>query len=483
MNIAEYAAHDATSLAALVAKGEVTPKELAATALAAIGRANPAVNAVVETYGDRIDKLDESKLGSGPFCGVPFLIKDVFGHEAGRKCESGSRLAQGFVPETDSHLGLLIRAAGFNILGRTNAPEYSISCTTENALYGNTSTPWANGASAGGSTGGGMAAVVAGMVPIAQGGDIAGSIRVPASWCGGVGLKPSRGRMPAGPAQDEGGFGLLSNFVQSKSVRDTAAALDCLAVPQVGDPFAIPRPSESYAALARRPAPRLKIGWSVKPLMGSPVDSEVAAAVKATAGRLAAMGHDVSEAGPEHDMAAACRRFLDIWFFGFDLRLDAIGAKTGRKAGPDTLEATTLVAYEHAKRITPATFLSAVAALNTARRNLGRFFAAGYDVWLSPTTATVAPKHGTFNLGRPGVTIETMVEKTLAMPAQFTLPHNVMGTPAISLPLAMHSSGLPIGVQLGARPAQEHIVLQLAAALEADMPWAGRLPPLHVAKV
>ena len=480
MNVAEYARYDATGLAELVARGEVSPRELAATALAAIEKSNPAVNAVVETYPDRIAGLDETKLGDGPFRGVPLLIKDVFGHEAGRLCESGSRLAKGFKPESDSHLGLLIRAAGFNVIGRTNAPEYSINCTAENALYGNTSTPWKQGYSAGGSTGGGMAAVVAGMVPIAQGGDIAGSIRVPASWCGGVGFKPSRGRMPSGPAQDEGGFGLLSNFVQSKSVRDTAAALDCLSVPQVGDPFAIPRPTESYAALVRRPARKLRIGWSVKPTMGSPVDPEVAAAVEATARLLAGMGHEVVEAAPEHDLTAAARRFLDIWFFGFDLRLDAIGAKTGRKAGPDTLEPGTLMAYHHAKTITPAVFLAAIGAMNAARRNLGRFF-VDHDVWLSPATATVAPPHGTFNLGRPGVTIDTFVEKTVAMPAQFTIPHNIMGTPAASLPLAMHSSGLPIGVQLGMRHAQEHTLLQLAAALEEAMPWKGRVPLLHVA--
>jgi amidase len=481
MNLAEYAAYDATGLAALVARKEISPKELAATARAAIEKANPAVNAVVETYPDRIEALDERQLGEGPFRGVPLLIKDVFGHEAGRKCESGSRLAQGFIPEADSHLGLLIRAAGFNVIGRSNAPEYSISCTTENVLHGNTSTPFRKGYSAGGSTGGGMAAVVAGMVPIAQGGDIAGSIRVPASWCGGVGLKPSRGRMPAGPAQDEGGFGLLSNFVQSKSVRDTAAALDLLSLPQIGDPFAIPRPSESYAALARRPAPKLRIGWSVKPTMGSPVDPEVAAAVKATAAKLAAMGHEVDEAGPEHDMLTAARRFLDIWFFGFDLRLEAIGVKTGRKPGPDTLEAGTLMAYQHAKTITPAVFLAAIGAMNAARRNLGRFFTS-HDVWLSPTTATVAPAHGTFNLGLPGVTIDTFVERTVAMPAQFTLPHNIMGTPAISLPLALHSNGLPIGVQLGGRPAQEHVLLQLAAALEQEMPWKDHRPLLHVSR-
>ena len=173
--------------------------------------------------------------------------------------------------------------------------------TTETALYGNTSTPWKRGYSAGGSTGGGMAAVAAGIVPIAHGSDIAGSIRVPASFCGGVGLKPSRGRVSLGPLQDENGYGLGQNFVQTKSVRDAAAMLDCLSVPQVGDPFLIPKPAESYASLARQPARPLRIGWSTTPLMGVSVDPEVAAAVERTAALLASMGHHVDEESPEFD--------------------------------------------------------------------------------------------------------------------------------------------------------------------------------------
>src|SRR5437762_11824558 len=199
MNIDEYAKYDALGLAELVSGRHVAPKELAETAARAIEAINPAINAVVETYPDRIDALDEKTLGAGPFRGVPFLIKDFFGHEAGRTIEFGSRLCRGMAAQQDTHLCELFKAAGLNILGRSAAPEYSMSGTTESALHGNTSTPWRQGYSAGGSTGGGMAAVAAGMVPIAHGSDIAGSIRVPAGFCGGLGLKPWRGRVSLGP--------------------------------------------------------------------------------------------------------------------------------------------------------------------------------------------------------------------------------------------------------------------------------------------
>jgi amidase len=479
MQLTEYARFDALGLADLVARGEVRPRELAATALAAIEAINPQVNAVVETYADRIDALDETQLGGGPFRGVPFLIKDVFGHEAGRRIEFGSRLCRGMVAPQDTHVAELLRASGVNILGRSNAPEYSMAGTTENALYGNTSTPWRHGYSAGGSTGGGMAAVIAGMVPLAHGSDIAGSIRIPAAWCGGVGLKPSRGRISFGPMLDENGYGLATNFVQTKTVRDAAAMLDCLAVPQPGDPFVIPKPAESYAALAQRAPQRLRIGLTTAPLMGLPVDEGVAAAVREIGQVLASMGHDVEEATPQFDGLAALRQMMDIWFFGFDARVALYASRTGLKPGPETLEPAVLQIWEHACRMTPAQFQAAMAGLNTARRTLGRFIAP-YDVWLTPTTTRTAEPWGNYNLGRSDVPYDAIAEALYRPIAQFTLPHNIMGTPAISLPLAMHANGLPIGVQLGGKPAQEHVLLQLATQLEAARPWAQRLPPLHV---
>jgi amidase len=482
MKLAEYAKHDALGLAALVAARQVSPKELALTAAAAIEKANPKLNAVIETYPDRIEGLDEKSLGSGPFRGVPFLMKDVFGHEKGRKIEFGSRLCQGMVVETGTYLTDLLKAAGVNILGRSAAPEFSMSATTESKLYGNTSTPWREGYSAGGSSGGAQAAVTAGMVPIAHGSDIGGSIRIPASLCGGVGLKPSRGRVSIGPVMDEGGWGYSMNFIQAKSVRDVAAMLDCLAVPQVGDPFVIPRPTEPYAKLAQRPAQRLSIGIVLDELVGVPVDPEVAAAVRATGKALAELGHRVDIARADMGGEATMRALNDIFFFGFDHRLNGYGKRTGRKPGPDTLEPVILSIYEHAAEITRGRFLAAIAHANTARRRLADFYTK-HDIWLSPTTARVAEPWGNYHLSKAGITAANKMNELSRIPCQFTVPHNLMGTPAISLPLAMHSSGLPIGVQLAGRPSEEHHLIQLAATLEEAMPWRDRVAPLNVAKL
>ena len=481
MNLDEYTRYDALGLAALVREGHVTPTELAATAVRAIAAVNGDVNAVVETYADRIDGLDERSLGDGPFRGVPFLVKDVFGHEAGRTIEFGSRLCRGMKVEQDTAYFTMVKAAGVNVLGRSAAPEYSMAGTTETALYGNTSTPWRKGCSAGGSSGGAMAAVVSGMVPIAHGTDIAGSIRVPASFCGGVGLKPSRGRVSYGPTLDENGYGLGQNFVQTRTVRDAAAMLDCLSVPQVGDPFAIPRPPRPYAEMTGLAAPTLRVAWSTAPLMGFPTDPEVAAAVERTARLLADMGHHVEPFAPAFDGLGAMRDMLDVWFFGFDLRLAGYSKRSGHAIGPDTLEPSILKVYEYARTMKAAQFMSAMASLNTHRRQLGSVF-ADFDIWLTPTTPRVAEPWGLYHLGRDDLEVDDFPEATMRPLCQYSLPHNIMGTPAISLPLAMHSTGLPIGVQLAAGPAREHLLLQLAVRLEEALPWKDRVPPMHASR-
>ena len=482
MNLAEYAKYDALGLAELVAKKQVSPKELTQTAVKAIEVANPVIKAVVELYPDRIDGFDEKTLGNGPFRGVPFLIKDVFGHEKGRKIEFGSRLCRGMTVEVGTHFADLLTASGVNIIGRSAAPEYSMAATTESAMFGNTSNPWKQGYSAGGSTGGGQAAVTSGMVPIAHGSDIGGSIRIPASWNGGVGLKPSRMRVSSGPVVDEGGWGYSMNFVQVKTVRDAAAMLDCVAVPQPGDPFIIPKPDEPYASLANKPAPKLKVGIVLDELVGMKVDPEVAAAVEATGKVLAGMGHMVERASVDMGGRAALEAAFDIFFFGFDARLDGYAKRSGQKVGPDTLEPVILAVYNAAKDITPARFIAATGAANVARRKLGAFYSK-YDIWLSPTTSRVAEPWGRYNLSQTVDGWDDMIERLFKPPCQYTIPHNIMGTPAMSLPLAMHSSGVPIGVQIAAKPAGEHLLLQLAAALEQAMPWRDRVPSLHVAKM
>lgn len=482
MQLSEYAKYDGLGLGELVAKGDVSPKELAQTAAQAIAVANPDVKAIVETYPDRIEGLDDKTLGSGPFRGVPFVIKDVFGHEKGRKIENGSRLCTGMTVEVGTYFVDQLKAAGVNILGRSAAPEYSMSASTESVMFGNTSTPWKKGYSAGGSSGGAQAAVTSGMVPIAHGSDIGGSIRIPASWCGGVGLKPSRGRVSIGPVVDEGGLGFSANLIQSKTVRDIATMLDWVSKPQAGDPFVIPKPDESYATLAFKKPGKLKIGIVLDELAGVAVDPEVAAAVKAAGKALEAEGHTVELAHADMGGAETLDMMQDLFFFGFDVRLDGYGKKTGRKAGPDTLEPVILSLYEYARTITTAQFFAAMGAANVARRKLGQFYTK-YDIWLSPTTARVSEPWGNYNLSKPGVTAATNAEHLFRKPCQFTIPHNIMGTPAMSLPLVMHSTGLPIGVQIAAAPAQEHLVLQLAAFFEQAMPWKERTPPLHVSKL
>jgi amidase len=482
MNLTEYASYDALGLAELVAKKQISPKELAKTAVAAKEKVDGVINAVVELYPDRIDGLDERSLGNGPFRGVPFLIKDVFGHEKGRRIEFGSRLCAGMTVEAGTYFFDMLQASGVNVLGRSAAPEYSMAATTESALHGNTSNPWKKGHSAGGSTGGGQAAVTAGIVPIAHGSDIGGSIRIPASWCGGVGLKPSRMRVSVGPVVDEGGWGYSMNFIQAKTVRDAAAMLDCVSIPQPGDPFIIPKPDEAYASLARKAPGKLRIGIVLDELVGVKVDPEVASAVEATAKALAGMGHSVERARVDVSGVDVLRATTDIFFFGFDSRLDGYARRSGHKVGPDTLEPVILSVYAAAKDITPARFIAAINTANVARRKLAAHFTK-YDIWLSPTTARVAEPWGRYNLSKPGASWDTLIPELFAPPVQYTIPHNIMGTPAMSLPLAMHSTGVPIGVQIAAKPAAEHVVLQLAGQLEQAMPWKDRTPPLHVSKM
>ena len=482
MNLTEYASHDALGLADLVARKQMTPKELAALAAKAIAAVNGDLKAVIETYADRIGKLDEKTLGNGPFRGVPMLMKDVFGHEKGRKIEFGSRLCKGMTGEVDSHLMTQFRAAGVNSIGRSAAPEYSMSATTESLMFGNTSTPWKKGFSAGGSSGGAAAAVASGMVPIAHGSDIGGSIRIPASWCGGVGFKPSRMRVSVGPTVDEGGFGYSMNHIQSKTIRDSAAMLDCVSNPQLGDPFVIPKPVEPYGALYRKAPGKLRVGIVLNEIIGVKADSEVADAVKAAGRQLEAMGHRVEIGNAEMGGMETMGAIQTMFFFGFADRLDAYGKKTGSKASKDTLEPVIHSIYEWSKRLTAADFMGAWARANGARRMLSQFWGK-YDIWLSPTTARVSEAWGKYNLARSDVTAEHLNGVSWREPVQYTIPHNIMGTPAISLPLALHSTGLPIGVQIAAKPAEDHVVLQVAAALEQAMPWQGRLPALHVSKM
>ncbi len=479
MDPLEYARRDGLALADLIARAQVSAAEVAAAALAAHEITNSQLGAVIEVY-DQAGDPSAGDSSQAPFAGVPFLIKDVGPEFAGRRLEHGSRLCEGYVGERDSSYARLILEAGFNLIGRTNTPEFSMAMSAQNKLYGATENPWMPGFSTAGSSGGAGAAVAAGVVPIAHASDIGGSTRGPAAWCGTVGLHPSRGRVSSGPAEAETGFGMQQSFVLTRTVRDTAAVLDRLGVAQPGDPFVIRRAERPYLEYVTAPGPRLRIGWSAEPLMDAPVDPEVAAAVERTAVVLESLGHDVSQAAPEIDLAAIDRACLDAWYYGFDRWLDDFAAATGRQVGPETVERGTLRFYRFAQSRSPQRMLDALDELNTIRRAIGPFF-CDRDVWVSPTCAQVAQRQGEFSMD-----VDLPPEEFLyreQRPCQFLVPYNATGQPAISLPLGRHSNGLPIGVQIGARPGEEHHLIALAAELEQALPWADRTPVLHVSRL
>ena len=479
MKLSEYASFDAMGLAELIKSGQVSTQEIRDCALRAVDAVNGEINAVIETYRDPMPVSPEPA-SDAPFAGVPFLIKDVGLHFGGLKCEFCSRLCEGMSATEDSHYARLVRRTGVSIVGRTNTPEFSMSGTSENRLYGCTSTPWKKGYSANGSSGGSAAAVSAGIVPIAHGSDIGGSIRGPAAWCGGIGLKPSRARISSGPNYDEWGHGMSMSFAQTKTMRDTAAMLDHLAVPQPGDPFVIARGPAPYTTYMHGPVEPLKLAFSAAPLMDAPVDPEVAEAVRVTAMSLQDMGHDVTEDAPAIDLAAIDDACLTVWFQGFRERLDGYAAQMGRAVNAEMVESATLRFYEYAKQMSDTEFFKATATFNTVRRQTGTFFAK-YDAWITPTLAQVSARHGIY-----GMDVDLPPRDFLTheqRPAQFMVLYNVTGQPAISLPLAMHSNGLPIGVQIAARPSEEHVLIALGAALEETTPWRDRLPPVHVSRV
>jgi amidase len=479
MRVDEYAALDGVGIAAEIGAGAISADDVATAAYAAIAELNPALGAVVETLPPDHPAL-VGLPAPGPLHGVPFLVKDLGPHFAGLRYEWASRLCAGLVAERDDNFGRLVKESGVRIVGRSATPEFSMASCGDSILHGPCRNPWAPDRATYGSSGGAAAAVAAGIVPIAHASDIGGSTRGPAGWCGAVGLQPSRGRVSAGPDEAESGYGMAQSNCITRTVRDTARFLDCIGVPQPGDPFVLPAPpAGSFLEHARGSRRRYRIGWSADPLMDAPVDAETAAAVEAVAETLTDLGHEVVHAAPTIDLEALDRASLDIWYFQFDVWLDELGAMTGRRPGPDTLEAGTLRFYEHARTVPSDRFVDALSALNVAARQMGPFFAE-HDIWLSPTTAQPAQPRGAFSMDVDLAPEEFLRrEQTIA---QFLVPYNAAGLPAISLPLAQHSSGLPIGVQLGGRPATEHVLLEVAAELEQAMPWLPRRPPIHVGR-
>jgi amidase len=473
----EYMAFDAMGLAELVHRGEVTPPELTEAAIERIEALNGRLNAVVETDFGRARAAARAMDIAAPLAGVPFLAKDVNIEVAGLHLTSSCRWLDGLPPATaDAPLAARWRSAGLSIMGRTNAPEFAGEFVTEPTWRGSTQNPWDLKRSPGGSSGGAAAAVASGMVPIAHGTDSGGSIRVPAAACGLVGLKPSRGWVPVGPQQDELAGGLDCEHVLARSVRDSAVMLDLTRGPESTSRYPMQRAGEPFlAATFVAPAP-LRIGIAMRAPGGiEPVD-EIGAAVEQAAKALGQAGHSVSEF-QFPDSANIGELSTLVWMSATAEEIDFYRGRVGREPRPEELEALTWACVALAKRCSAADYLRARRALTAATRDMADAFTR-IDVLLLPTTATLPVRTGQID-GRTAAFDLARWSQDSYSYAPYTELFNVTGQPAISLPLAMSSGALPIGVQLAAPLGEDSRLLALAAWFEREQPWEARLSQLR----
>jgi amidase len=482
MRLDEYVAYDGVGLGQLLAKGEITPGELGDCLVQAVGSVNSTINAVVELYQDALDTLPERPL-AGPFHGIPTLTKD-FPIEAGRPAEFGSQLAKGFRAGRDSTYWTRLRAGGLVNVGRTSSSEFGVPATTETLLYGASRNPWNPARGVAGSSGGAAAAVAAGIVPFAQGSDGGGSIRNPASFCGLIGLKPSRGRVTGSPSSVAPLLGLGTAFMLTRSVRDTALLLDLCHGPDAGDGYEIAPPRGSYSDAMNRTPTGLRIALCTTAWSGCAVDPEVAAAANATAKKLAGLGHHVEEASPQFDYASFLAAQKIIWAADSAAGLPALARQMGRQIDENTLGASVLALHRFGLTLGADALMNAISAYDQVTRQFGRFL-AGYDLLLTPTAAILPELIGTYDPGRAGIDAD-MVFADLEPKETFTALFNATGQPAISLPAGRSRDGLPIGVQVVARFGREDMLLAVARQLEQELEggqgvWNQGRPEVHAA--
>ncbi|CAM5763542.1 amidase [Labrys miyagiensis] len=465
-----YANSDALDLAGLVKRGEVSPMELVEAAIALVEHLNPKLNAVIHRLYD-VGRASAAMVNrEAPFAGVPFLIKELVTSWKGAPFTNSSRYLKGIVAAGDSEIVRRIKAAGLVTIGKSNAPEFGLSIATEPKLYGTTRNPWRDEITVGGSSGGAAAAVAARMVPIADASDGAGSIRIPASCCGIVGLKPSRGRITLSPAVDCW-YGGVHSLCCARSVRDTAAYLDALAGGLPGDPYTPPEPEDSWLSLSTRMPRRLRIGFTVTPPNGAPIDPRVKAAVLATAKELEGFGHIVEEHGMPFDANAAWKTYAHMIAVELAAEFEWLETKVGRPVTREDVEAVTWEFIERGRSIRGTDHARSVEDL----RRIGRIIASDllpYDILVTPTLTQLPRPVGYYDMG------ETDLDRYLSrwMDAVFAFPFNISGLPAISLPLGWTPDEIPIGVQLVGRYGDEATVLAASTQLETAMPWKDRRP-------
>jgi amidase len=481
-HVAELADLDAVGQARLAAAGAVSASELLEAAIARLERArglNAVITDLFELARAQASALDGSRVlragSAGPLAGVPFLLKDLGAPWAGTPEAMGSRALRGYHSTATAWIVQRYLDAGLVPFGKTNTPEWGNHCTTEPTAFGPTVNPWAPDVTPGGSSGGSAAAVAAGVVPAASGGDGTGSIRVPASCCGLVGLKPRRARGSQGPGSGLSLEGLAGPHALTRTVRDSAALLDVITGTVAGDPFTAPPPEVPFLqAISLKPQPQRVLISTTSPFPGPATDPEVVAAVEATGTLLGELGHIVEPGFPAVDADAVAEAIAVLHTVSnLDLyRLAA--AHLGREPRQDDFEPSSWEMIREGFLTTGVAYADAIAAIHAQARR----FAAGMgsaDVLLVPTLLTGPPPYRL--LDQPRGSTRAFFDVEFATTG-WTCLANVTGWPAISLPLGSTPGGLPIGVQLMAP--EETVLLQLAAQLEIAAPWDDRRPPVWV---
>jgi amidase len=476
---------DATGLAELVRRREVTPLELVDDAIARIEKLDPQLNAVILPAFQRAREAAKAlslapDLANRPFAGVPFLMKDLGGQEAGAPCHQGLKCLKeaGWIERESSHLAERVARAGLISLGRTNTPELGLMPTTEPLAYGPTRNPWNPAYSAGGSSGGASAAVASGMVPMAHASDGGGSIRIPAAHTGLVGLKPTRGRTSFGPGAGERWGGFSCELVVSKTVRDTAGFLDAVQGAEPGDPYAAAPPARPYVQEVGADPGRLRIGLLAgSPREGVAVDPTCVEAALVAARALDAIGHRVEEASPEaYADSAVGRGYVTVVACSVARALEAAGEKLGRALTAADVEPMTWAVAEIGRATPVATYLGQLDFVHRFGRRMAAWWQGGFDLLLTPTTAEPPPRIGEFHQP-PDQPLRAFLR---AAPfGAFTFPINLTGQPAISLPVHGTAEGLPVGAMLVAATGREDLLLRVAAQLEEALPWRDRRAPVH----
>ena len=467
---------DATAQADLVRRGDVSSAELVDAAIERVEKVNPEINAVIHERFDRA-RAEAASPADGPFKGVPYVLKDLVAMSEGDPHHGGFQGVKdaGWMGDFDSELVKRFRAAGLICVGKSNTPELGLVPSTEPLAYGPSRNPWDTTRSTGGSSGGSAAAVAAGMVAIGHANDGGGSIRIPASECGLVGLKPSRGRVPLFPAVAEAWGGLVAELAVTRSVRDTAAILDAVSAPYPGSLHTPPAPARPYADEVGADPGRLRIGLLIDaPDGATPTHPDCVAAAQHAARLLESAGHTVELLdGAGFHYPEFVDHFLPCYSVWTANDVELYGTRIGRPLTEADMEPHTWALAEMGRAVTGQQYHANLNGLHRISAQIQSWWANGWDLLLTPTIPEPPPTLGQFT-ATPDNPLGPVFRAALVVP--YTAPFNVTGQPAVSLPLHWSDAGLPIGVQLVAEYGREDVLIRVASQLEQAEPWAERRP-------